>query len=113
MIEPPDVLVLGPYMTNIEGKPGTAMPMWACAPPSHSASRSAPPTPLTRIGNMKSLVRKPVPQMMQSASRSSPEALTTPFAVTAVTGSSTSSTLERASAGRNSELKRIRLQPNV
>ena len=32
MIEPPEVFVLGPYITNMLGKPGTVMPRCACAP---------------------------------------------------------------------------------
>ena len=61
MIEPPDVFVLGPYRTNMDGKPGTVMPRWACAPPAHASRRSRPPAPVTSIGNMKSFVLKPVP----------------------------------------------------
>ena len=61
MIEPPEVFVFGPYITNIDGKPGTVMPRCACAPSAQVSRRSRPSAPVTCIGNMKSLVRKPVP----------------------------------------------------
>ena len=42
MIEPPEVFVFGPYMTNSDGKPGTVIPRWACAPPAHASAQRAP-----------------------------------------------------------------------
>ena len=61
MIEPPEVFVLGPYMRNMFGKPGTHMPRCAWAPPDQYSRRSTP-SPVICIGNMKSLVLKPVPR---------------------------------------------------
>ena len=62
MIEPPEVFVFGPYITNSDGKPGTVMPevrVRAAGP--RVAQRRARRAPVISIGNMKSLVRKPVP----------------------------------------------------
>ena len=68
MIEPPEVLVLGPYMRNMDGNPGTAIPRWAWAPSRQASSSSTPCWPTTRIGAMNSVARNPVLQMMQSSS---------------------------------------------
>ena len=78
MIEPPEVLVLGPYMTNIDGKPGTVRPRWAWAPSRQASASALPPAPRTAIGAMNSVGRKPVLQMMQSNSRSRPSAVRIP-----------------------------------
>ena len=72
MIEPPEVFVLGPYITNMLGKPGTHMPRCACALPDQYSCSSRPSEPVTRIGNMKSVVLKPVAQITQSSSCSVP-----------------------------------------
>ncbi len=37
------------------------MPRWAWGPSAHSSASSRPPVPITRIGNMNDVVRKPVP----------------------------------------------------
>ena len=42
MIEPPEVFVLGPYIRNMFGKPGTAMPRCAWGPSAHSSRSSRP-----------------------------------------------------------------------
>ena len=61
MIEPPEVFVFGPYITYSDGKPGTVIPRWAWAPLAHASASERPPAPVISIGNMKSVVRKPVP----------------------------------------------------
>src|ERR1039458_7339871 len=58
MIEPPEVFVFGPYMMNIDGKPGTAIPRCACAPPAHAWRRSRPSAPVISIGNMNSVANE-------------------------------------------------------
>ena len=61
MIEPPEVFVFGPYITNSDGKPGTVIPRWAWAPSPQASRNVGPSRPLISIGNMKSFVWKPVP----------------------------------------------------
>ena len=77
MIDPPEVLVFGPYMRNSEGKPGTVIPRWAWAPRPGVAQLDAAGAE-TCIGAMNSEARKPVLQMMQSSSRSRPSAVRMP-----------------------------------
>ncbi len=113
MIDPPEVLVLGPYMTNIDGNPGTVIPRCARAPPAHASASARPPEPTTSIGNMKSLVAKPVAWITQSTACSVPSAVSTPAGVMPTIRSVTSSTLGRCSAGRYEELNSTRLQPKV
>ena len=113
MIEPPEVLVLGPYIRNMLGKPGTVMPRWAWGPSAQESRRLRPPVPVISIGNMKSLVLKPVAQIRQSISWRRPSAVLSPCGSTRSIASVTSSALGPCRAGRNSELKRMRLQPKV
>ena len=113
MIEPPEVFVLGPYIRNMLGKPGTVMPRCAWGAPAQLSCRSRPSRPRICIGNMKSWVLKPVAQIRQSSSRSWPSAVRMPPGSTALIASVTSSTLARCSAGRKWLEKRIRLQPKV
>ena len=47
MIDPPEVFVLGPYMTNIDGKPGTVMPEMGVGAPAHTSSSVRPSAPAT------------------------------------------------------------------
>ena len=82
------------------GKPGTEMPRWACAPPAQRSCSVAPPAPVISIGNMKSFVRNPVDQMMQSTSCLAPSAVRSASDSTRTIGWVTSSTLTRCSAGR-------------
>ena len=100
MIDPPEVFVLGPYMMNMFGKPGTDMPRCACAPPAQLSPSTLPPAPRTSIGSMNAVVLKPVPQMMQSAACSRPSAVTMPSGTARAIASVTSSTFARCSAGR-------------
>ena len=113
MIDPPEVFVFGPYIRNMLGKSGTEMPRCACAPSAQASPSTLPPLPRTSIGSMNEVVRKPVPQMMQSTACSRPSAVRSPSGVTRAIASVTSSTFARCSVGRNSELKSTRLQPNV
>ena len=79
MIEPPEVFVFGPYITNMFGKPGHAhaqVRVGAAGPA--LAQAHARPAPVICIGNMKSLVLKPVAQMTQSTSCTRPSAVTGP-----------------------------------
>ena len=57
------------------------------------------------------MAENPVPQISTSASWWVPSALTTPVGSTATTASVTTSTRSLASAGYQSLLNRIRLQP--
>ena len=57
------------------------------------------------------MAQKPVPQISTSASCSVPSAVRTPVGSTAATASVTTATWSRSSAGYQSLLNRIRLQP--
>ena len=92
--------MFGPYIRNSEGNPGTQTPRWAWAPDAHSSRKDRPPAPTISIGNMNSVVLKPVPQITQSTSRKTPSAVTTPEPDSRAIGEVTSSTFGRCSAGR-------------
>jgi len=53
-------LVFGPYRMKKFGNPLTVTPRYARAPPDHSACRSRPAAPVTRIGARNSVLLKPV-----------------------------------------------------
>ena len=89
------------------------MPRCARAPSAHASRSDRPPAPVISMGNMKSFVRKPVPQMTQSTACRVPSAVTTPSSAMPAIGSVTRSTFGRCSAGRKCELNSTRLQPNV
>ena len=82
MIEPPEVLVLGPYIRNMRREararscPGGRGRRRATPRQSPTADARRP-----RIGAMNSVGRKPVLQMMQSSSRSRPSAVRIPVGV--------------------------------
>src|SRR5438128_499387 len=113
MIDPPEVFVLGPYITNMLGKPGTVMPKCACAPPTQAPLRSSPVEVVICIGNMNSVDLKPVAQTMQSTSSRAPADVTMALSSSRAIESVTSSTFARCNVGRYCELNSTRLQPNV
>ena len=61
MIEPPLVFVFGPYIRYSDGNPGTVIPRCACGAVRPRLAQGLATRPTISIGNMKSVVLKPVP----------------------------------------------------